>query len=132
MDPHQFEKSKVEPFPKHTLEIFPDFIWIHYSDELNGTNAKKAIDLIMHLSATHNIHRFISDSRGCPINYPVLERYEAGKYWAEKITPNIIAASIVDESQRSGIVENVAVNRGGTNLLITTDEAKAMEWIKTR
>lgn len=119
-------------YPKHSLEIFPDFIWIKFLDEINGETARKSIDLIMDLSATHNISRFISDSRGCTLNYPVMERYEVGKYWAEKVSPSIFTASIVDESHWSGLVENVAVNRGGRNLLITTDEAKALEWIKSR
>ncbi len=119
-------------YPKHTLEMFPGFIWIGYLDEINGRSVMKTIELFIDLSATHKISRFISDSRGCALDYPVMERYEVGKYWAEKVSPDIFVASIVDESHWSGLVENVASNRGGRNLLATTDKAKALEWIRSR
>lgn len=119
------------PAPRPILDVLESdrHIRILYRDIIDYPNQRKLLDRVFELYQGTGKSRFIVDTRGCEVNYSVLERHKIGEYVAEKFKNNITLACIIDKKEVTGIVENTSFNRGGTGLKIVTTEKEALEWI---
>lgn len=116
---------------ENEVTILEGHIRIRFRDSITLKSQRKLVDQLVELSRTTGKKKFIVDTRGCALQYSVTDRYDLGAYFAEKAGNDLVVATIIDKVHLTGLVENVAHNRGATKLAILTDEGQALEWIES-
>jgi hypothetical protein len=121
------------PGPDPIIEIseIGDCIRIEYRDLISFEKQMRLVDMIFDLYAKRKKSKFIVNTKGCPIEYSIVERYQVGAYLAEKFKSHVAIAYIIDKRNLTGIAENAAQNRGGTRIKIVTTEEDALAWVRS-
>jgi hypothetical protein len=112
------------------VTIHRTYIKIKFKGAITLKSQMGLVDHLLDLKRINGIRKFIVDTRGCPLRYSMTERYDLGSYFAEKAGNELIVATIIDGAHLTGLVENVAHNRGATKLAIVTGEEEAMKWLE--
>ena len=128
----QMTHGKPEGNPEIEVADAGEYIRIRFRGLINAASQTRLIDSVCGIQTDTGKGRFIIDARGCPVDYPLIERYRIAGYVAEKFGSAISAAYIIDAEHNTGLVENAAQNRGGTGIRIVTSELDALDWIRGR
>lgn len=105
---------------------------IEYKDVINFNNQMRLADSVYDLFVSSGKSKFIVNTKGCPTQFSVFERFEVAAYLAKKFLNNVTIAYIIDKENLFGIAENTARNRGGAGVRIVTTEEDALAWIEKR
>jgi hypothetical protein len=119
-----------EDIRENEILVFENHIRINFKNAITLKTQLALVDELVALRDSKGISKFIVDTRGCPLRYSLPERYELGSYFAARAGNGITLATIIDEVHLTGLVENVAHNRGATKLAIVLTEEDALNWLE--
>ena len=111
-----------------TFDVRPDYLHAEARGSSDVESIEQGLRDVKARAEQSGRTRILIDARATVGPRFGLDRFVLGKYAAELFGPRYRIAILYAEQVIDKFGENTAVNRGA-NMLVTSDEARALEWL---